>query len=389
MKKSYLLFILFFQWLNVFTQPTLHAKLIDGSINSPVAFASDGSGYNYICEQSGVIRILKDGRILDEPFLDLRNKLIKQMNLYSERGLLGLAFHPNYASNGRFFVYYSATSKQKGSNHKSVISEFKRSQNPMKANPFSEKIILEIEQPESNHNGGNLAFGPDGFLYIGSGDGGGANDEHGKKGNGQNLETLLGKMLRIDINAGNPYKIPADNPFVNKGGRDEIWAYGLRNPWKFSFDKLSGKLFCADVGQDTWEEIDIIEKGGNYGWKIMEGNHCFESWGNCNKTGLKLPIAEYNHSTGKCIIGGYIYRGEAGAFAGRYFFGDWTGKLFMLTPVSGNWVMQELKVKGINGRFTINSFGEDEKGNIYLLGQKGIGPDEPAFVYKLTPSMTE
>ncbi len=366
-------------------QNTVKLIPINGKINSPVAmdFPADGSNRLFVCEQNGIIRIIKSYQIQVEPFLDIRNRLLKQLNVYSERGLLGLAFHPQYKNNGKFYVYYSAASKQSGSNHKSVIAEYLvQKSNPDKADWNSERIILEIEEPESNHNGGHLVFGKDGYLYIGVGDGGGANDQHGSIGNGQNMQTLLGKILRVDVNTSSGYRVPSDNPFVGKPVKSEIWATGLRNPWKFSFDKVTGKLFCADVGQEEYEEINIIEKGKNYGWRIMEGNHCFNPKTNCNRNNLVLPIIEYTHEVGVCIIGGYVYRGLTKSMQGKYIFGDWMGKLFV--GISGtNWRMDELSIDKSIESFSINSFGEDANGEIYVLGQPGIGAIKEGVIYKL------
>ncbi len=387
MKKNLFLFLLFFQTLFLFSQTISLQKIAEG-ITSPVAMANaaDGSNRLFICEQHGLVRIIKNNQLLEHPFLDIKEKIIRQMNLYSERGLLGIAFHPKFKSNRKFYVYYSAKSIKSESNHKSVIAEYLASStNSDQADKNSGRIILEVEQPESNHNGGQMAFGSDGFLYIGLGDGGGANDEHGKTGNGQNLNTLLGKIIRIDVNTSSAYKIPADNPFVGKPGLDEIWAYGLRNPWKFSFDKVTKRLFCADVGQNTWEEVDIIEKGKNYGWRVMEAGHCFNPEYNCNQRGLEMPIAEYNHSEGISITGGYVYRGAKKDFYGKYIFADWREKLFMLTEQSNkSWKFETLSLPNLEGNIYINSMGEDENGEIYLLTLKGIGPAKPqGVVYKI------
>ncbi|MES2397533.1 MAG: PQQ-dependent sugar dehydrogenase [Bacteroidota bacterium] len=353
----------------------------------PVAMDSpkDGSGRLFICEQSGKIKIVKDGKILSEPFLNVNHKLDRMSKIYSEKGLLGIAFHPKYKTNGRFFIYYSAPSKTPGSDHKSILAEYKVSSNADIADPGSEKIIMEVEQPESNHNGGQLVFGPDGFLYVGLGDGGGAGDEHGSIGNGQDLNTVLGKILRLDIDntsgpAGpkKPYGIPSDNPFVNnKNARSEIWAFGLRNPWRFSFDRKTGELFCADVGQNKWEEINIIEAGKNYGWRIMEGNHCYDPSTNCVQKDLVPPIAEYNHDVGISITGGFVYRGKVIPFlVGKYVFGDWKGKLFYLEKNADKWNIVNMVIEGKKDNdigSDINSFGEDENGEIYILTQKFTG----------------
>ncbi|MES2284109.1 MAG: PQQ-dependent sugar dehydrogenase [Bacteroidota bacterium] len=366
---------------------TIKLNSIAKRLLGPVAMdcPKDGSGRLFICEQSGKIKIIKDGKKLSEPFLDVSHKLDRMNKIYSEKGLLGIAFHPKYKINGKFFIYYSAHSKTPGSDHKSILAEYKVSSNTDIADPGSERVILEVEQPESNHNGGQLVFGPDGFLYVGLGDGGGAGDEHGVIGNGQDLNTVLGKILRIDIDksdaqkdSNKPYSIPADNPFVNnKNARSEIWAYGLRNPWRFSFDSKTKELFCADVGQNIWEEINIIEPGKNYGWRIMEGNHCYDPATNCDQKDLVPPIAEYNHDVGISITGGFVYRGKAIPFlVGKYVFGDWKGKLFYLEKSADKWKMVDMVIEGKKNNdigSDINSFGEDENGEIYILTQKFTG----------------
>lgn len=364
-------------------QTEISLRRIPGSIVSPVVatFPKDGSGRLFVGEQHGVVKIVTSAGIQPEPFLDIRDKIIRQLNVYTERGLLGLAFHPNFKTNHKFYVYYSAKSKDPNSNHKSVVAEYTASGN--QAHAGTERIILEIEEPQSNHNGGHLVFGPDGYLYIGVGDGGGANDEHGPIGNAQRLDNLLGKILRIDINTDKAYRIPPDNPFVGKGGRDEIWAYGLRNPWKFEFDE-KGRLFCADVGQDAYEEINLIEKGKNYGWRVMEGLHCFNPSKNCNTKGMMLPIHEYDHNTGKCIIGGFVYRGNKANWKGKYFFADWVGKLFVLTESNQKWTSSEWPMRNLpSGGLYINSMGENESGELFLLGQEGIGPSKQALLYQI------
>ena len=378
------------------TPYSLSLKLIASGLEGPVGMAvsNDGSGRLFVIEQEGFIRIIENGKLVEQPFLDVSSKIDKLSGFYSEKGLLGLAFHPQFKTNGKFYVYYSAPTSTKGMDNKSVIAEYSvSSSNPDIANPTG-RVILEIEEPESNHNGGELVFGPDGYLYIGVGDGGGAGDNHGKIGNGQNLQTLLGKILRIDVNEAPGYKIPPDNPFARTpsavknpdAGMPEIFAYGMRNPWRFSFDKKTGKLFCGDVGQNEWEEVDIIEKGKNYGWRIMEGNHCYNPPSNCNTNGLTMPIAEYNHSEGRSITGGYVYRGTKSAdMEGKYIFADWTGKFFLLAqqPATGEWNRFQVPLKDFSGDFYINSFGEDESGELYIMGQASVGPKKAGKLYQI------
>lgn len=363
-------------------------KEVATNLNSPIGMvdASDATTKRFlIAEQGGLIKVLENGKILSQSFLDLKNKMVKLNAFYDERGLLGLALHPNYSENGLFYVYYSAASSLKGSNHKSVLAEYSVSANKNIANTNG-RVIMEIEQPESNHNGGQLAFGKDGFLYIALGDGGGADDKHGKIGNGQNLNTLLGKILRIDV-ATKPYSIPKDNPFVGRAdSKPEIYAYGLRNPWRFSFDKQTGKLFCADVGQNEWEEINIIEKGGNYGWRIMEAKHCFNPASNCNQKGLILPVHEYSHDVGVSVTGGFVYRGTAVAsLYGKYIFADWTGPMFYLQENGKNWVSGNIDIQNKPEDLRILSFAEDKQGELYILTSREVTPKSfTGSVYKIT-----
>jgi glucose/arabinose dehydrogenase len=365
--------------LSCISVPDIKLKLIASGLTAPVAMdcPKDGSKRLFICEQTGKIKIIKNGVILKKPFLDIGAKLDGTNKFYSEKGLLGIVFHPKYKSNGKFYIYYSAPETDKNFDHKSILAEYTVSSDPDIADASSQKIILEVKEPESNHNGGQLAFGPDGFLYVSLGDGGGGGDDHGVKGNGQDLNTLLGKILRIDVDSKDPYSIPPDNPFVgNKDTRPEIWAYGLRNPWRFSFDRKTGALFCADVGEHKWEEIDIIKKGGNYGWRITEGKHCYNPENGCSFSNLELPIAEYGHSVGISVTGGFVYRGKnIPALHGKYIFGDWRGKLFYLEEKDGNWIFNHLSADGKPNdiHMNINSFGEDENGEIYILTQKTIG----------------
>ncbi|MES2731936.1 MAG: PQQ-dependent sugar dehydrogenase [Bacteroidota bacterium] len=379
----------------VTNEPVFKLESVATNLTSPVAIthANDGSNRQFVVEQPGRILILKDGKVSPNPFLDLTGIIIPLNNSYSEMGLLGLAFHPAYKQNGRFFVYYTAKEPGTQTPYKSVLAEYKTSAANSDQADTQGKILMEIDQPESNHNGGCLAFGPDGMLYIGLGDGGGAGDKHGTIGNGQNPEQLLGSILRLDVNqagSGTPYGIPADNPFVDKPGRDEIYANGLRNPWRFSFDRITGKLFCGEVGQDKYEEIDIIEKGKNYGWRPMEGLHVFDQDLKNQLNGTYAPpISEYDHSLGKSVTGGYVYRGkEFPALIGKYIFADWTGRLFYLEPNGNDWV-QKLGRVGDSDEgevdLNINSFGEDESGEIYVVGQHQVGANSPSgAIFKLT-----
>lgn len=363
-------------------------EVIAKEVMSPVGIenAGDGSGRLFIVSQNGKIQVIKDGKLLPDPFLDISSNMVKLNNTYAERGLLGMAFHPKYKENGRFFIYYSAEPDLENNNNKSVIAEFKVSpDNPDKALPDGKKII-SYEEPENNHNGGSLAFGPDGYLYIGSGDGGGAGDEHGKYGNAQNLENLLGKILRIDVDRGEPYSIPEDNPFRQENQRPEIYAYGIRNPWRMSFDKVSGDLFVADVGQNKYEEIDIIEKGKNYGWRYMEGYHVFDEGMEDIVKNSEMPIHEYDHELGISITGGYVYNGtDIKDLYGAYIFADWEGATWYLQKdETGKWSAFDLKLRNKPKSWYINSFGQDEKGEIYLATQPNIGAvSKTGIVYKL------
>lgn len=351
------------------------------------AHAGDGSGRMFIAEQIGRVRVIENGTLLSEPFLDIRRQLVRLAFATDERGLLGLAFHPEYAENGRFFVYYSAPGGP--GNHQSVLSEFRVSaDDPNVAGP-DESVLLRVDQPQANHNGGQLAFGPDGMLYLGLGDGGGANDEHGRIGNGQDTTNLLGTIIRIDVDGGESYAIPPDNPFANGGGEPEIWAYGLRNPWRFSFDRATGRLFCADVGQNRLEEINIIEGGGNYGWRIMEGTECFNPRRDCDTEGLILPIADYPRSMGISVTGGYVYRGNSySSLYGRYLFADWTGPMYYLTESGGGWEMDSFRVDGGSGNSAgmfVTSFAEDEAGELYVLGnEENDSPNRAGKMLKIT-----
>ena len=326
-----------------------------------VTHAGDGSGRLFVVEQAGRIMIVRHGAREPKPFLDIRDRVASG----GELGLLSVAFHPQYADNGRLFVDYTARDRGQ---LKTIIAEYRVDAQQPDVADHRERVLLEIAQPFANHNGGQLQFGPDGDLYIGMGDGGGAGDpfQHG-----QNLQTLLGKILRIDVDHGDPYAIPPENPFVNGAAAPEIWAYGLRNPWRFSFDRQTGRLFAADVGQNSYEEIDVIERGGNYGWNIMEGSHCFPPESEaCTGQGTVLPIAEYGHAEGISVTGGYVYRGQAmSSLEGVYIFGDFgSSRVWALTQTSpGRWSRRLLA----QAREPISSFGEDQDGELYLVGYGG------------------
>ncbi len=361
--------------------------VIAEGFNSPLyaTHAGDGSNRIFVVDQIGIIYVIDNEELLSQPFLDISEKIVDLDVTYDERGLLGLAFHPDYESNGRFFIYYSSPKSGENINHESILAEYQVSENEYWADPDSERIILRLDQPEANHNGGQLLFGPDNYLYLGLGDGGGAGDKHGPIGNGQNISTLLGSIIRIDVDSQDPYEIPADNPFVGSMGRDEIYAFGLRNPWRFSFDTETNELFCADVGQDEWEEINIVEKGGNYGWRILEGTHGYDL-DLADELGITIdslesPIHEYSHSLGRSITGGYVYRGtEIPDLVGRYVFGDWSssfvfprGNLFYLEEAEPEkWQRFSLLSSNFN-RFVM-SFGEDEQNELYVLSKTTLGP---------------
>jgi glucose/arabinose dehydrogenase len=339
---------------------------VDG-LDSPLAVvnADDGSNRLFVVEQGGTIRIVKDGALLPQPFLDVSSEI----SAGGEQGLLGLAFHPNYPTDPRFFVNYTDTS---GDTH--VASFTVDRSNPDRADPGSEKELVFVDQPYANHNGGGLQFGPEGDLYIGLGDGGSGGDPHE---NGQKLSTKLGKMLRIGVDGTTgdlAYAIPADNPFAGRSDADPaIFAYGLRNPWRFSFDRATGDLWIGDVGQGAWEEIDVARKGTsgqNFGWNRMEGSHCFRPAESCDRSGITLPVAEYGHDQGCTVIGGYVYRGTAQpALAGGYLFGDYcSGTIWAIDP-SGDQPREPTVVGSMDG--SLSSFGEDEAGELYATDISG------------------
>ncbi|AVR47275.1 hypothetical protein C7S20_00945 [Christiangramia fulva] len=432
---------------------TAELELVAEDLVSPVGVVPvpDGSGRLFIIDQIGKIWIVdKEGNKLDEPFLDVSDEMIDLWPGYDERGLLGLAFHPDYASNGRFFVYYVAPPEDPDYNNLSRIAEFHVSSDTNKADKSTEKAILEIDQPQFNHEGGTIAFGPDGYLYISIGDGGNKNDigfghvsdwyATNEGGNGQDIEqNLLGNILRIDVDSGDPYGIPADNPFAGDiPGMDEIYAYGFRNPFRFSFD-MSGshQLYVGDAGQVMWEEISLVEKGGNYGWNVKEATHCFDASNNTNILSSCPDVDQYGNELidpviemmnyanplpgeGKtvAIIGGYVYRGnELPGFQGKYIFGSLAkefeegegpnGNIFISNPAGpGLWSFQELNVKieseegegsgeeseeeeeGIG--YYVKGFGQDWKGEIYVAASKEVGPQgNTGKIFKLVRAEKE
>jgi len=327
-----------------------------------LAHAGDGSGRLFILEKVGVIRILLNGEISPRPFLDIRDRVGSSG---SEQGLLGLAFHPKYLENDYFFINYTNDAGN------TIIARFQVSQaDPDLADPDSETQLLQINQPYGNHNGGVVTFGPDGYLYLGLGDGGSAGDP---QNNAQSLETLLGKILRIDVDSANqPYSIPSDNPYIS-GNNPEIWAFGLRNPWRIAFDQANGDLYIGDVGQNQWEEIDYLPAnspaGANFGWDYFEGNHPFEGTPPQNAD-LIAPIAEYGHDQGCSVTGGVVYRGQAlPEWQGIYFYGDYcSGRVWgLLKNSSGEWINQVL----FENLGRIASFGEDENGEVYIADLTG------------------
>jgi glucose/arabinose dehydrogenase len=319
-----------------------------------VTHAGDGSGRLFLVEQVGRVRVVDDGRLVEGPFLDLTSSV----TYGGEQGLLGLAFHPRYRDNGKFYVNYTDT------NGDTIVAEYTVSNDPNRADPDSARRLLFIEQPYGNHNGGALAFGPDGYLYIATGDGGSGGDPHG---NGQSLATLLGKLLRIDVDdraRGRAYGIPADNPFVDRdGAAPEIWAFGLRNPWRFSFD--DGTLWIGDVGQSDQEEINRVradQAGINYGWNVMEGTECYEAE-QCDRSGMTLPSVTYNHDSGCSVTGGHVYRGsDWPKMQGAYLFGDYCSGYIWGLRANGSGDPVLLLESGAS----ISSFGLDEDGEMYM-----------------------
>lgn len=327
--------------------------------------AGDDSNRLFVVEQRGVISVFQNDPSTEDKtvFLDIEARVDDRGN---EEGLLGLAFHPDFETNGYFYVNYTTPDS------KTYISRFQAaSGNPDQADPESEMVILEYNQPYGNHNGGQVTFGPDGYLYIAVGDGGSGGDP---EGNGQNRSTLLGTILRIDVDNqenGNNYAIPGDNPFAGNGEgyREEIFAYGLRNPWRFSFDPKNGNLWTGDVGQNAYEEIDIVENGGNYGWNIMEGNHCYNA-ASCDQSGLKMPIWEYPRDQGVSITGGFVYRGSSlSDLTGQYIYADYaSGRIWALDYSNMD---DPVNTELVKADFGISSFGVDSENELYICGFDG------------------
>lgn len=339
-------------WLGGFTQPVC------------LTHAGDGSGRLFLVERAGLVKIIQNGQVAGTPFLDIRTRVL---STGGEQGLLSIAFPPGFPASGVFYVCYTA--KTDG---RSILSRFSLSADPAVADPASEEVLLTVAQPFANHNGGQLAFSPrDGFLYLGLGDGGSGGDP---QNNAQNPLSLLGKILRLDVDSGQtPYAIPPDNPFVgNPAWRPEIWASGLRNPWRFSFDRLTGDLYIGDVGQNLWEEIDFQPANGtggeNYGWRVMEGFHCYNP-AICDPAGFTLPVHEYSHAEGCSVTGGFVYRGrQFSDLYGIYLYGDYcNGMIRGLEQGLAGWENGLLLDSALN----ITGFGEDEDGELYVLGYNG------------------
>lgn len=396
-------------------------------INTPLAMVQPpGDARMFIVEQNGRIKILENGQVRPTPFLDVRSKIKTLFHDFDERGLLGLAFHPKFKDNGKFYVTYSAHLDYQSDlgqmlwyDHSNVVEEYTVSSTDRNlADPSSARRILSTAWPQFNHNGHWIGFGPDGMLYISMGDGGYANDwgigHNVTIGNGQDLTTNLGKILRIDVDkrTGNkPYGIPPDNPFVgNRNANPEIWAYGVRNPWRCSFDMGSqaAELYCGDVQQNSFEEVSLIGKGQNMGWRRMEADKCFDYQkpddhpANCDKAGLTPPILVYNNCTAKpqgcmgiSVTGGYVYRGANAAWRGKYFFGDWSksfaemdGQIFVGTKGGdGKWTMEKVEVTNMPGKLPyVLAFAQDAAGEVYVLTSVTTGPNGSLdTIYKIVP----
>jgi glucose/arabinose dehydrogenase len=345
---------------------------VASGLESPVyVTAPPGDARLFIVEQEGRIRVVENGSLLATPFLDI----VSRVGSGGERGLLSIAFHPHYAQNG--FVYVNYTDKAGDTR----VERYRASADRNRADPASAQLVIGIDQPFSNHNGGQLQFGPDGKLYVGMGDGGSGGDP---QGHGQNPATLLGDILRLDVDAAQPYAIPADNPFVGQTGRrGEIWIMGVRNPWRFSFDREAGLLYVADVGQGQWEEVHVTpaaQGGQNLGWNVMEGKHCFSPSTGCSQGGLNIPVLEYSHAGGACsVTGGYVYRGDdIPGLRGHYFYGDFCAGWVRSFRYSGGQAADQRSWE-VGDVGNILTFGEDAEGELYLGSTNGR-------VYRFAPA---
>jgi glucose/arabinose dehydrogenase len=404
-------------------QVKIKLEEVAGGLTHPLAMVTipDGTGRKAVIEQHGLVRIIDArGRLLPEPFLNIQSKLVHLEHFFDEQGLLGIAFHPNYRENGKFYIAYSAPlrgdvilDKKLWWAHTNTVSEMTVSkESPNKANANQEKIISQIDWPQFNHNGHWIEFGPDGKLYVSTGDGGYANDwgigHNVTIGNGQDLMSLHGKMLRLDVDKAD--YIPSDNPFVGRtDALPQIWALGLRNPWRCSFDMGGDRqLFCADVQQNSFEEVNIITKGGNYGWRRMEADKCFDFVNpnkhpaSCDKAGLTEPIVVYKNCTalpqgclGISVTGGYVYRGSHAPWSGKYIFGDWSksfatmdGQIFFATKGEGDkWTMELALVEGMDKVPYILAFAQDDKGEVYALTSISTGPvGGHDKIYRIVPA---
>ena len=409
-------------------QVTVNLEEVASGVTAPMMMVSPpGDDRRFIVQQNGLIRILTpEGEILGEPFLDITEKITPQWPEFDEKGLLGLAFHPDFANNGKFYIAYSTPTQWRGAldkhfwwSHTNVIEEYTVSEDdPNVADGTVAREISAIDWPQFNHNGHWIGFGPDGMLYISTGDGGYANDwgigHNVLEGNGQDLLSQNGKILRIDVDqsGSGSYGIPADNPFVGQEATalPEIWAYGLRNPWRCSFDMGGDNaLFCGDVQQNSYEEVSIIEKGGNHGWRVMEATHCFDYADpnnhpdDCSTDGLVMPIIEYENCTarpegceGISVTGGYVYRGSNADWDGKYIFGDWSkafaapdGQLFVATKgADGTWTKENVTVANMDGPLPyILAFAQDNDGEVYVLTSVTTGPNGGLDkIYKIVPA---
>jgi glucose/arabinose dehydrogenase len=377
MKGWRLVFVLLVCWcgctVSADAPPPVRLEELARGLKQPVFLAHDGTPRRFIVEQAGTIRLIDaDGTLVKQPYLDI----VKRVNSGGECGLLSVAFHPKFAQNGFLYVDYTAKPRRQ---LQTIISRFTAEKDSARVDPSTEVVLLTIDQPYPNHNGGQLQFGRDGMLYIGMGDGGSANDP---QGNGQNTNVLLGKILRIDVNTKTGYGVPKDNPFVGKEGyRPEIWTLGMRNPWRFTFDRATGDCYCGDIGQNLYEEIDLIRKGGNYGWRLREAMHAFQG-GEMRKDFVD-PIAEYGRDKGQSVTGGYVYRGKQfPQLVGWYLYADYASGRFWGLKQKGGKVIANVELdityrdaagreRPPLNRVQASSFGEDADGELYVCDYNG------------------